>query len=388
LHGAMWRNGPGESYSFNMAQIQTTYVQRSRGWAASGIAAFVLALGIASAFVPGSEVSIHNVLHHLNFLPLMMAGILFGVRGAAATAVLSAVVDAPLIAHQWKIWPLDAKDQIVELGIFAMAGLIAGYLSDQESAQRAILEETRNKLEAVYQELSDNVARMKQAERLSAIGRLSANLAHEIRNPLASISGAAGILTRGAAPQEYLEDSLEIIQKESQRLNKLLTGFLNFAKPREPRLQRTDPGALLDSVASLISNVARENQICVVCETREDSAEIACDPEQIRQVLLNLVLNAIEASAPGGSVRLRSVCEADRVLLQVQDSGAGISEDVAGKIFEPFFTTKAKGTGLGLAISSAIITQHGGSLSFRNNVRGGTTFSIELPAGREVSSGS
>ena len=315
----------------------------------------------------------------------MMAGMLFGVRGAAKTAVVSALVDAPLIAHQWKIWPIDAKDQIVELSIFAVAGLIAGYLSDRERAQRRILEETRYKLEAVYQELSDNVAKMKQTERLSATGRLAASLAHEIRNPLASISGAAGILTRGAAPQEYLEDSLEIIQKESQRLNKLLTGFLNFAKPREPRLQRADPDAMLISVASLASHEAQHSQISVLCEPRAAYPEIACDPEQVRQVLLNLVLNAIEASPPGGSVRLRSISEADRVLLEVEDNGSGIPPDVAEKIFEPFFTTKAKGTGLGLAISSAIMTQHGGGLSFRNNTHGGTTFCIELPADREVS---
>ena len=359
----------------------------SRHWAGAAIVAFVLALGVATAWVPGSEISIHNVLHHLNFLPLMMAGMLFGVRGATKTAVMCAVVDAPLIAHHWKTWPIDAKDQIVELSIFAIAGVIAGYLSDRERAQRHILEETRNKLEAVYQELSDNVTKMKQAERLSATGRLAASLAHEIRNPLASISGAAGILTRGAAPQEYLEDSLQIIQKESQRLNKLLTGFLNFAKPREPRLQRADPAAMLTSVASLTSHMAQHSHVSVLCEPSAPCPEIACDPEQVRQVLLNLVLNAIEATSPGGSVRLRSVAETDRVLLEVEDSGTGIPQDVAEKIFEPFFTTKVKGTGLGLAISSAIMTQHGGGLSFRNNTHGGTTFCIELPAGREVSSG-
>jgi two-component system, NtrC family, sensor histidine kinase HydH len=342
-------------------------------WAAIAIVAFFFLLAILTVLVPGSHVSAHNILHHLNFLPLMIAGMLFGVRGALGTAVAGAMIGSPVIARQWTRWPLDAKDQILEFSIFVIAGLIAGYLSDRERDHRRKLEQTRQQLEDVYRELSENVERMKQAERLSATGRLAASLAHEIRNPLASISGAAGILSRGAAPREYLEDSLEIIQKESQRLNKLLTGFLNFAKPRSLRLQHTEPG----------SHAAQERRIAIHQETLAQCPEIACDPEQLRQVLLNLVLNAIEASPSDSRIVLRTVLENRKVSIEVEDCGAGIPEDVAANIFDPFFTTKPKGTGLGLAISSTIVAQHGGALTFRKNTRGGTTFRIELPFGKE-----
>ncbi len=351
------------------------------------IALFLFLLAALTVTVPASDVSAHNILHHLNFLPLMMAGILFGVPGAAVASLLAGAVNAPLIAWHWSQWPLDAKDQIVELSIFSAAGLIAGYLSDRESAHRRMVEQTKQELEKVYLELRENVAHMKKTERLLAAGQLAASLAHEIRNPLASISGAAGILRRGAARPEYIEDSLHIIDLESQRLNKLLTGFLNFAKPRSLRLQGTDLDAILSSVASLASHAAETSRIALVHEKVAEIPEAECDPEQIRQVLLNLVLNAIEASPPGSTIRLRARAGTSGTRIEVEDAGTGIAEEIADRVFDPFFTTKPKGTGLGLAICSTIVTQHGGALSFNGNPGGGTTFCIELPRAREMTNG-
>ena len=364
-------------YSFRMGLLERLGVQKART-AAELIAAPVILLAVLNATIPVTQITTHNILHHLNFLPLMVAGMLFGWRAAAVTSLAIAAVNAPLIAHHWVRWPVDAKDQIVELTIFSAAGLITGYLSDRERGQRRDLEQTRQELERVYLELRENVAEMRKAERLSAVGQLAASLAHEIRNPLASISGAAGILQRGSAPQEYVADSLEIIQKESQRLNKLLTGFLNFAKPRSPRLQRTDSNALLLSVVSLASHSASQSHVSLVHELHA-CPEIECDPEQMKQVLLNLVINAIDASPAGSEIRLRSVLQGDEAFIEVEDSGCGIPSDIVDKIFDPFFTTKAKGTGLGLAISSMIVSQHSGTLSFRASGHGGTTFRIQLP---------
>jgi two-component system, NtrC family, sensor histidine kinase HydH len=366
-----------DRYAFPMGLLERLGSQKTQT-AISLIAVPVLLLAALNAIVPATQITAHNILHHLNFLPLMIAGMLFGWRGAAVTSVAIAFVNAPLIAHHWTRWPVDAKDQIVELSIFSAAGLIAGYLSDRERGQRRDLEQTRQELERVYLELRGNVAEMRKAERLSAVGQLAASLAHEIRNPLASISGAAGILQRGTAPQEYVADSLDIIQKESQRLNKLLTGFLNFAKPRSPRLQPTDPNALLLSVVSLASHTASQSHIRLVHEFLP-CPEIECDPEQLKQVLLNLVINAIDASPPDSEIHLRARLHGNEASIEVEDSGSGIPREIVDQIYDPFFTTKAKGTGLGLAISSMIVSQHNGALSFRTNANGGTTFRIELP---------
>ncbi len=111
--------------------------------------------------------------------------------------------------------------------------------------------------------------------------------------------------------------------------------------------------------------------------------EIECDPEQLKQVLLNLVINAIDASPADSEIRLRPIMEGDRISIEVEDHGSGIPMDIVEQVYDPFFTTKAKGTGLGLAISSMIVSQHHGTLSFRRNPGGGTTFRIELPASQE-----
>jgi signal transduction histidine kinase len=361
-----------------MVKILTSWFRRP-SVQVSLIAVFILLLGSASLLVPGRDIETHNLLHHLNFLPLIVAGMLFGWRGAVVACIFSALVDAPVIAHYWKTWPLDAKDQIVELSVFSAAGIVAGYLSDRERAQRTKVEHTQKELQTVYTTLRKNIASMKKAERLSAAGRLAASLAHEIRNPLASISGAAGILRRGTASAEYRHDCLDIIDRESQRLNKLLTGFLNFAKPRVPRLQRTDPNEILASVVSQVRHTAELSDVSLSHEILPSCPEIECDSEQLKQVVLNLLINAIEASPPKATITIRTILVDKNLAMEVQDQGGGISEEYLDQIFDPFFTTKPKGTGLGLAVSSMIVSQHGGSLSFRRNSESGATFRIELP---------
>jgi two-component system, NtrC family, sensor histidine kinase HydH len=366
-----------------MAASKQHWAERPQVGAAF-IAVMVITFACLMMIIPAADVSAHNILHHLNFLPLMVAGILFGWRGAIYASLFTYAINAPIIIQHWVEWPLDAKDQILELAIFGAAGLVAGYLSDRERAHRKSLERTREELEKVYLELRENVTKMKKAERLSAAGQLAASLAHEIRNPLASISGAAGILQRRTARPEYLQDSLEIIQIESQRLNKLLTGFLNFAKPRLPRLHRTDLNELMLSVLSLVSHTAELNGNTFSHTPSPQSVEIDCDPEQLKQVLLNLVINAIEASPAGSEIRLRTLVQNHMTAIEIEDSGSGIPAEAVDRIFDPFFTTKPKGTGLGLAISSMIVSQHGGALSFQGNQRGGTTFRIELPSNHEA----
>jgi len=230
----------------------------------------------------------------------------------------------------------------------------------------------------VHHELQQNIHRLKKTERLTAAGQLSASLAHEIRNPLASISGAAGILSRGQASAESRDECLEILMKESQRLNKLLTNFLDFARPRLPRLQAIEPTVLVQSVTVLAQHAAAARNVSLELQ-EQPSREISCDAEQIKQLLLNLILNAIQATPPGGIVLIRSFFESDRLCVEVCDEGGGIAPDAKERIFEPFFTTKENGTGLGLAIAANIVAQHQGSLGCRPGQPVGTVFRVELP---------
>jgi two-component system, NtrC family, sensor histidine kinase HydH len=352
---------------------------KSPRWQIAGIGCGIAVLAILPWFTPADDALAHNVLHHLNFLPLMVAGMLFGWRGASVAMLFAACSQSPYLLSHWTLNPLDSSDQVLELSIFGVAGLIAGFLSDRERNQRANLERTKAQLETVYQELQQNIDRLRKAERLYAAGQLSASLAHEIRNPLASISGAAGILKRGNASHQNVQDCLDIIEKESNRLNKLLTNFLDFARPRAPRFQKIDIRSLIDSVSALSAHGSSFHSIKLHKELQRDIPEIDCDPEQLKQVLLNLLLNAAQASPDTGSVWIKATASKERVFISVRDEGTGISPEQSEQIFDPFFTTKKDGTGLGLAIASMIIEQHGGTLTAESNSTRGMTFRLELP---------
>ena len=364
----------------DMAVIRSSL--RSARAKAALIAVLVITLAGFIWIVPPRAVVVHNILHHLNILPFMLAGLFFGWRGALKTVLLSAVLLAPSVYRHWFRAPLDAQDQIVELSTFGAAGAIAGLLADRERMQRKRVEATKVELERVYIELRQNLDQLKKTERLTAAGQLSASLAHEIRNPLASISGAAGILARGQASPEARGECLEILTKESQRLNKLLTNFLDFARPRLPRLQKTELRDLVQSVTALAQHAAYRQGVSLQVEIAVQGREVECDPEQIKQLLLNLILNAIQATEGEGQVEVRSFFTDETLCIEVCDHGRGISREAKDRIFEPFFTTKENGTGLGLAIASNIAAQHGGALTCRPNAGQGTVFRMELPVSR------
>lgn len=343
------------------------------------IACLVTLLALFTWIIPPRAEWLHNILHHLNILPFMLAGLFFGWRGALKTLLLAAVLQTPSIYRRWHKAPTDAQDQIVELSTFGAAGIIAGILADRERTLRLRVETTKRELETVHTELQQNIEQLRKTERLTAAGQLSASLAHEIRNPLASISGAAGILSRGQATQQSQRECLEILTKESQRLNKLLTNFLVFARPRLPRLQSVDVANLLQSVTALAQHAAADRQIELQLDLVTAIGDITCDPEQIRQLILNLLLNAIQASPEKGFVMVATHLDQDTVQIEVRDEGEGITAKNMERIFDPFFTTKQNGTGLGLAIAATIATQHGGQLTCHPNIPRGVRFMLQLP---------
>jgi signal transduction histidine kinase len=342
----------------------------------------IAVLALSHWVIPLSMVPVHSFIQHLYFLPIVVAGLTFGWRAAVLATAVAGLAQAPHIWRTLGPQPIYAIDQILELPVFGVAGVIAGLLAERERGQRLKLEKTKQQLEQVYQELQQNFERLKKAERLYVAGQLSAGLAHELRNPLASISGAAGILKRGRASAEDHQACLEIIEKETQRLNKLLSGFLDFARPRAPRFQKVDLSLVLDSVAALAAHATGAESIDLRREIEDSLPEVDCDPEQVKQVILNLLINAIQATPGRGVVRLGAAAGPDRISIYVHDEGCGIPADQRDHIFTPFFTTKDNGTGLGLAVAAKIVEQHGGLLTAGSNPGKGMTFRLELPLDR------
>lgn len=333
--------------------------------------------------VPRPDKQIHNMLYHLDAIPLLAAATLFGWRTAMVATVLTIVSELPQL---WHLWPKDVTyrfDQIGETLVAGVAGLVVGLLSDRSRRQKMRLESASRELERVNEELQQNMERLRKAERLYAVGQMSATLAHEIRNPLASLAGAAGILKRGNANARNVHECHEIIDRESQRLNKLLTDFLSFARPRAPRLQPADLTAVVDSVIMLARHSPDAEGIAFRRTIEPNAPEILCDSEQIKQVLLNLVMNAAHATR-SGVVDIEMTVRTSGVCISVRDQGAGIPKDQEDRIFEPFFTTKETGSGLGLAIAAQIAEQHGGTLTAQNDPGQGVTMTLELPITKGV----
>jgi signal transduction histidine kinase len=345
----------------------------------------VVAFGIAVAsllhfLTPPSLILWHNLFQRLYYLPIVYSAIYFGWRGGLAASLLSAILYIPHILMAWHHMPDYAMNQYAEIILFFLVGAVTGALADRERKQREKLEAATQQLSKVYRELQDSFEQLKRADRLSAIGHLSASLAHEIRNPLASIEGSTDILEQPHISDEMRKEFLGVIRKESRRLNRLLTNLLDFARPRKPELQLVDPARLIESVTSLVAPTAERSGITLERRVPSSTTLVQCDPEQLKQVVLNLTINAIQAMAGGGKIELSVTASDGSVRISVRDEGPGIPAQDLEKIFDPFFTTKESGTGLGLSVAHQIVTQHGGAITAEPNPDRGMTFSIVLPA--------
>jgi two-component system sensor histidine kinase HydH len=319
------------------------------------------------------------ILQRLYYLPIVLAGLKWGWPGGLGIAVLAGalfVVGTPAI---WTVSAVDILDRCLEVVVFLLVGLVTGILRDRQKEYENDLRGATRELNSLYQELQANFEGMKRAERLYALGQLSAGLAHEIRNPLASIEGAALVVQRDSDSEGRRREFLEIIQKECRRLNRLLSSFLDFAKPRQPQLRTVQVDGLLESVIVLASHAKHGESVCVQKQVRPGVSTVECDPEQLKQVLLNLTMNALQVTPERGTILLTAVQSETHLVISVHDSGPGINSDDLERIFDPFFTTKESGTGLGLSIAHQIVAQHGGTLVVTRNSPEGATFQISLP---------
>ncbi len=224
-------------------------------------------------------------------------------------------------------------------------------------------------------------SRLAHTNQLASLGELAAGLAHEIKNPLAGIHGALEILREDARDDASTGRLYDEMLGELQRVNQTLQTLLASARPSPPRLADTDLRQLLEEVRRFMSPSLRLRKVDLRLEMAPGALEARIDPGKIRQVLINLINNAAEATEEGGRVTLRAggFPQDEGVIVAVQDDGPGIPAEHLRRIFDPFFTTKFSGTGLGLAIAKSLVEQHGGSLQVESEPDGGTTFFLLLP---------
>ncbi len=229
-----------------------------------------------------------------------------------------------------------------------------------------------------FQDLTEFKAleeRVRRVDRLAAIGRMARGMAHEIRNPLASISGSVQLLLEREDISDQGRRLMNIVEREADRLSALLGDFLNYARPADPHIVKTDMQKILNDLTDLTQAEARLHDIELVADF-EELPELLVDPSQIRQALWNLLVNARDAVSKGGRIRILGDSSGE---IRIEDSGSGIAEKDLSHVFDPFFTTKDKGTGLGLATTHAIVEAHNGQIRVENTDEGGARFVIQLP---------
>ncbi len=349
------------------------------GWSDSGRkAAAAIAVKLALCYLliwhtGGIESSYYLIF----LLPIVSGASLFGLAGSLLTAALSSGLYLSfvlLVLDGYYVPPEGARELTVRILFFFVGATLVNRLATENR------QKTR-RLSQAYEELSRAEAEVRRAERLAALGQLSAGLAHEIRNPLGVISASAELLAKKAAGlDDVAREMADYIRSEVGRANALVTRFLDFARPSTPHWAA---GQINDVVRRAVASLEEGRPAdcpSFRVETRlGELPRFSFDPTLMESSVYNLLLNAREAMESGGTIRVSTAREGDAVSITVTDEGPGVPADKLEDIFNPFYTTKPTGVGLGLAMVSKFVDSHGGAITIENNPESGATFRVLLP---------
>ncbi len=357
-------------------------------WRVLVLGGAIAATGIAHHLTPIELVNLHNLYQRLYYLPIFAAAYWFGFGGAIAASVLSAMSYLPHILIDWRrmrgIHDEYLAAQYAEIIMFQVVGFVVGLLAQSEHRLRQRQERTSRELADAYRELRESFQHLSRADRLSSLGELSAGVAHEIKNPLASLKGSLEILAAEFPPGHPKREFVEIMEKELQQLNGIATEFLYFARAPRPVRAPCDIREVIGSLTVLCSKEAARHSVELAVSSPKTLPELHLDASQVQQALLNVVLNGIQAMPGGGRLEVKLTRSNGGVDIEIRDQGPGVPPDQRTRIFDPFFTTKARGTGLGLPIAQKLIRAQGGDIRLRDEHDGrGAVFVIELATGSD-----
>jgi signal transduction histidine kinase len=308
--------------------------------------------------------SFHSVYQRLYYVPIVLCAYWFGLRWGLAASMVSSIAYIPHILLQWAHMPMERFTQYVEIVMFFIIGSLVGLLSDIQRKQAMQIEQSN--------------FQMRRMDRLSLLGQLAAGLAHEIRNPLGSLIGSDEILAESLGKDHPKFEFIEILQTEHRRLRDKLNEFLSFARPAVPSIIVNSVNDVIRETVKLAQKQAQKSGCPIVQKLDTELPEVPMDADLLKQIVLNLLLNACQAMPGGGTITISSWKEKGSVCIAIGDEGPGIDETVRGKLFEPFVTTKKEGTGLGLAIAKQLIESMNGHIDFESSPNG-TRFTVRIP---------
>lgn len=323
----------------------------------------------------------HGIYRRLYYFPIILAAFRGGTRGGLGAALLVVALYAPHAAGLIGFDPAHPVEKTLEMILYLAIGLLTGRLTSRINTARDREARTAADLREALDEKMRMENELVRSTRLAAVGRLSAGLAHEIRNPLASIKGSVEVLSDDYPADHPKARMLQILLTEAQRLNRVLTRFLAFARSEPGHRQAVDLAAEARAVAELAAHEAGTARV-MVAETPPGFEAAWANREQIRQVLLNLVLNASSAAGPGGEVVIEFAAAAQGPACIVRDDGPGFTAEAIEQFGTPFYSTREGGTGLGLATSLRIVEDLGGTLGVDAEWGGGARVILVLPRAR------
>ncbi|MDX1775658.1 MAG: ATP-binding protein [Desulfobulbales bacterium] len=351
----------------------------------------VIAIGLLHFFTPGYLIFYHDMYRRLSYFPIVLGAIWFGVWGGLLLAVMSSIAFIPHVLIYIGEGTGTYVSELTEIILYLAAGTVTGIIAGRESLLRKKYEKLSEQLEGSYDKLHRETQLLIEAEeqlsaaqKLSALGQLSASLAHEIKNPLSSIKGTAEILLDEFPRDHPKREFVEILLKETRRLNNTVEEVLQFSRrgmqgKTKEEAQSEPLSQVLDRVASLLASQLRKKSITLNLSGWEAGKTFHVAGDKMSQVFLNIILNAIDAAPVRGEITIATVQQDTGYSVSVSDNGPGIPDTSGDRIFEPFYSSKEGGTGLGLSISKKIVESYGGTLTLSQAVNGGACFTVFLP---------
>lgn len=356
--------GPLAYFELLFEQVAWTVLIYATGGATSGATAFYGLTSVAGAIVVGPLGVTVAASAGAVFYLLLCFGFVVGIIGVPPDQAKSVYTVEP----GQIIYPI-----FLNLLVLMIVALLAQYLAER--------------LRLTGGRLIEATARAEQAERLAVLGRIAAGLAHEIRNPLGSILGSIQLLSGAEGLGSEGKQLCHIIERETSRLNDLVTDMLQLSRPKEPVLMPVDVGRTVREVVALATQSGRGGDVRVAYDGPGEGEPLMtlADAGQLRQVVWNLMRNAVQASSPGACVRVRVCCEDTAgdngaFLLEVHDDGPGLDPEAKKRLFDPFFTTRSAGVGIGLAVVKRIVDDHKWRIEVASDERTGATFKVHATA--------
>jgi len=292
------------------------------------------------------------------YVPIILGGLWFGLWGGVRVSLLITFICIPHAFVALRYDPTLFYDEVLELLLFNLLGLVVGALKDRDRRQQALNQELQT---------------------LASLGETVSSVAHEMKNMLIPIRGFLRRIREKQNPADKVASYLEIVDQESAKLEKMVKDMLSFGRFAPLNKQEVDVRALVEELQQILGDEFRDNGVRLVCKCQEGMKEVGLDREKIHHALANLLHNALQASSKGKEVRLLVQNDHGILHIVVEDEGTGIPKEHLDRIFQPFFTTKSQGTGLGLAITHQIVKDHGGDIKVESKPGSGTRIVLSFP---------